>query len=377
MKIAIVNRHYQDAVGGSELQCHVIADTLQQLGHEVVYLVAYSDKSRYDVDYPCLPLGRPFQWAYAKALWSERPDVVYWRCCKKGLLLASLITRAFRIPMIFAVSHVENFTIYKSWSWRSFWPLDCVKKGQRVLGWLFNNMSSFANYLGYMFVDGAVSNNHDLMTRIPVKKRIRIRNCIVDSVTPFHWNRPFVLWVANLKPNKRPERYIQLAGMCQDLDVDFLMVGAVQSKQYEYVSLPSALPGNVHYLGPKSLAQVNGMLHESLFLVHTCLPEGFCGNLIQAWHYRKPTVTLTFDPEGIIAAHQLGYVSGSMEQMAVDVRRLVADDALRDVMGRRAHDLAVRWFDARTNVSTLGDFITQLLQAKRSIHLKWALPSRR
>lgn len=376
MKIAIVNRHYEDAVGGSELQCHVVAARLQDLKHEVVYLVAYPRKSRYDADYRCLPLGDRFPWAYAKALWRERPDVVYWRCCKRRFLLASLVTRAFRVPLVFGVSGIENVTVCRPWPRGTFSQISHLRKVKRVFGWLLDNARSLANYAGYLLAQGAVSNSDDLLSRIPVQRKVRIHNSVVSGLVPFHWPRPYVVWVANLKPGKRPEAYIRVAGMCQDLDVDFLMVGAIQSKRYAYVGTPGSLPPNVHYLGPRRVTEVNGILRESLFAVHTCLPEGFSGNLIQSWFYGKPTVTLMFDPEGVIEAHRLGLVSGSIDQMAMDIRRLVKDDLLRSSMGARAREVAVQWFDARQNVAALEEFFTQLLPAKRGTHLKSALPIR-
>jgi hypothetical protein len=37
MKILIINQHISDALGGSEMQCDLIAHGLTNLGHQVIY----------------------------------------------------------------------------------------------------------------------------------------------------------------------------------------------------------------------------------------------------------------------------------------------------------------------------------------------------
>ena len=98
------------------------------------------------------------------------------------------------------------------------------------------------------------------------------------------------------------------------------MVGCVRNKRYAYFEDPAATPVNLHYLGPKTVAEVNGILAKSQFLVHTCEPEGFGNVFIQAWLQGRPTLTLEYDPDGIIAREALGAVGGTLAGLLLAVR---------------------------------------------------------
>ena len=177
----------------------------------------------------------------------------------------------------------------------------------------------------------------------------------------FEWKRPYVLWVANLKFHKNPEKFVELAEHFEESGVDFLMVGKIQDNRYAYLQSSENLPRNLYYLGPKSLEEVNGMLKSSLFLVHTCDPEGFGNNFIQAWLQAKPTISLYFDPESIIYNNRLGFVSGSLEQMAKDVKKLIKNEQLRIEIGQRAKNFAQQHFDPEPNVRKLDRFFIETL----------------
>ncbi len=47
MKIVIVNQHIQDVIGGSEIQCDLIAANLTSLGHQVTYAGANQQPKQY------------------------------------------------------------------------------------------------------------------------------------------------------------------------------------------------------------------------------------------------------------------------------------------------------------------------------------------
>jgi glycosyltransferase involved in cell wall biosynthesis len=57
-----------------------------------------------------------------------------------------------------------------------------------------------------------------------------------------------------------------------------------------------------------------------LLLTSHC--EGFPTTFIEAWAHGIPTVT-SFDPDGIVAKHQMGYVGESVDDLAAGMSRLV------------------------------------------------------
>ena len=90
MRIAVVNHHPRDVIGGSELQCHLVAKGLAARGHDVTYVaiapvtgvasVAVAGEHGYDVRSSA---AGPV--AVAHAVLATEPDVVYWRFNRRGL----------------------------------------------------------------------------------------------------------------------------------------------------------------------------------------------------------------------------------------------------------------------------------------------------
>jgi len=144
------------------------------------------------------------------------------------------------------------------------------------------------------------------------------------------------------------------------------MVGEVQNNRYNYIKNPDNLPKNLHYLGSKSVEEVNGMIQESLFLIHTCDPEGFGDVFIQAWNSGKPTVSLYFDPDNLIESNQVGMVSGNMASFRKDVENLATNKDLRIKLGREAERLASEKFDPQSNIKKLENMFISILRNSKN-----------
>src|SRR4030042_5006739 len=189
------------------------------------------------------------------------------------------------------------------------------------------------------------------MNKLPVKTQVKIYDLTTSNYKPFKWDKPFVIWIANLKPRKNPERYIELAANYQERNIDFLMIGKIADPEYQYILNKANLPRNLHYLGiVQTNEEVNGIINSSLFLVHTCEPEGFGCVFPQAWLQGKPTISLYFDPEEIITKNKVGFVSGSPQKMVEDTENIIKNEKLRCSMGEKARELAITRFSAEVNV---------------------------
>ena len=369
MKILIINQHPHDCIGGSEIQCDLIAHCLHKLGHYVFYGIANPIHNNYECDYNYIPLKKPFIVSYAALVKNFRPDIIYWRFNKKHLFfLAVLIAKKFKVKFVFAISHFNDterwiwtetkLLSYKSNPEEQFWKIKPLLKWIRSLTLTVRNAW---NYNGFYLADACVALRSDLLCKLPIKREICIYNSMRNEYRPFEWKRPYVLWVANLKSSKNPEKFVELAEHFEESGVDFLMVGKIQDNHYAYLQSSENLPSNFYYLGPKSPEEVNGMLKSSLFLVHTCDPEGFGNNFIQAWLQAKPTISLYFDPDSVINDKRLGFVSGSVEQMVKDVKKLIEDPKLRIEIGQRAKNFAQQHFDPELNVRKLEKFFIETL----------------
>lgn len=114
----------------------------------------------------------------------------------------------------------------------------------------------------------------------------------------------YVLWVANFRQLKRPDRFIELSK--HFVDNHFVMIGAPNEPGvYEkYERLASQIP-NLYFEGKKDFFTTNMYFSKARIFVCTSDFEGMPNTFLQAWHYNIPVVS-TVDPSGIINKYQLG-----------------------------------------------------------------------
>jgi glycosyltransferase involved in cell wall biosynthesis len=367
----IVNHHPAFHLGGSEMQCDLIARQLREQGHDVRYVALRAPGAPPDVPYLVSPWD-PGTSRLGDLLATEPTDVVYWRSGRQFLLRSVLDARLSGVPFIYAISGPSAVDPW--WFRKAQGGLDPVAA---VKSWLVRargGVRARINWEGYRLVDGFVSNTQYLLDRLPTSSGFsRARQCIYNLAAPdatgsaeFAWPRRYVAWVANLSHIKNPEAYLDLARSARGLDVDFLVVGAVKEPAYGYFEDAQRLPENVKYLGPRSPAEVNGLLAGAEMLVHTCYPEGFSGNLIQAWAQGCPTVVLHHDPDGVIERWGAGHHAGSPGRLREACVRLLENPADRDRAASGALRLAREAFDPARNVGKLVDFARSLRRSGRT-----------
>jgi glycosyltransferase involved in cell wall biosynthesis len=313
----------------------------------------------YDTPYHVEP--KPLTWkALRQIVVQYRPEIALWRFSKNQLLLSAIVLRLLKVKMVFSVANLYDVT---PWSHKLGFHIHSF---QMIRALLIQILSSRINHLGYYFVDGVIAQTTEHTLQLPVRKEIVIANSADPTVVPFSWPKPFVIWVANLKPRKNPEAYLELAKHCQQAAIDFLLVGELVNSTYTSLLDQSCLPSNVHYLGTKTYQEVNGIMQQSLCLVHTTYgPEGFPNVFIQAWLQGKPVVSLYCDPDNLIQDQKIGYLSGNVTQMINDTTELITNTSLRDDMGQRAKSFAEAHFNAEQNIRKYETFLQEIC-GKRS-----------
>ena len=367
MKILICNRHTQNSLGGSEIQCDLIARHLHRRGHEVIYAAFETREPPEGVSYPVIPMPRPSTGRLFELLRNERPDLVYWRYNRNRFLRIGLLCRWLGIRNVFSISNPKDVEPWPAFTRANspWWTFDGAQRRARRAS---QKLRGRASYEGYRFFDGVVSLSLNLLQRVPDQplgppRRRAIYNSMDDGrIAPFYWPRPYVAWVANLKRCKNPEHFVALARRLRDLPVDFLMCGAIQHEEYRGFEDRGRLPENLFYLGPKSVAEVNGLLRGALCMVHTCDPEGFGNNFIQAWMQKTPTVSLFFDPDELIETRRMGFLSRSPSRFQRHVRTLCRDGRLRREMGRRARAFSMEHFHPDKNLPRYEAFFHDVVQ---------------
>lgn len=367
MKIAIINQHPHDSLGGSEIQSDIIATHLTRFGHQVVYLAVMGSKTAYDVPYTVIPMGDLNPFHLYRILKDIHPDIIYWRFDKNALFTSALISRLAKCKFVFSITSNGNVKVWVGGSQLIFakpgWYKEVTLRHiVRDILYLYPIRGAINYSAIQLFADGVVSMNKDYLGKILVKKKKTIYDSEPTEAVDFSWPKPYLIWVANLKKIKNPELYVQLAETLLDTDVDFLMVGKIQHQEYEYIASSNMGPSNFHYLGPKTLFEVNGIIKNALFLVHTCDVEGFPNNFIQAWQQGKPTISLYYDPEGIIEREKLGYFSRTFPKLVEDTRHLIENEPDRLRLGQKAREFANENFDSEKNVRQLEAFLVKVME---------------
>jgi len=333
VRIAVVNQHLRDVVaGGSELQCHLLADGLAARGHDVVYAAVggSTDQHREAVG------GRPHEFRYqlisvpndpealARAVVDLAPDVVYWRHNRRGVREVARALAHAAVPLVFAIAHVDDVSPWPSWPApdRNASLRDRASDLRSRVRWR-RQLTAFGD------VSAIASQRTDLIGRVPldtVALQRHVPNIMDPHVEPFAWPRRYVAWVGNLKPRKRPELIPSIADALEAHGIDLVVAGPAQDARYRWLTEPQAAHPNLHHVGAPSPAQVTGLLAGARCLAVTAMPEGFSNVMIQAWWGGTPTVTLDYDPDGVVVAQRLGSVAeGDVARFISDVVRIATD----------------------------------------------------
>lgn len=353
MRIAIVNNHWQYAPGGSELQSHIIAREMAGRGHYVAYIAPGSPdiicRTSYDVN-PC----RKDAGSIIRAVLESRPDIVYWRYYRSYLRQVQRAVKVEHIPFVFVVC---NRTLTRPWF--------TDRRVKNPVIRVFKMLRDRWQYGAIERSDIVVSINRELLGKIRAENKTCLPLVMDEDYRDFDWPVPYCAWVSNLRRVKRPEKFIRLAERMRDTEIAFLMAGRVLDENYRYIEEGKGCPGNLHYIGQKSFEEINGILRNSLFHVHTCEPEGFGNVFVQAWMQGRPSLSLGFDPGGYIREYNIGFVADNdMERFERYARELIENKDLREEMGVRAYESARGLFSVERGINDLENLFLSIIKGK-------------
>ena len=359
LHVAVVNRHPDDSIGGSELQCDLFARGLVERGHRVTYVALHADMTApepQDAPYARVRLDRADSHdavRIADAIVASGADVVYWRYGRQRLdgVVARLARAPHRVPLVLAVAHVDDVS-----RWPSSPP---VRGGPRdVAADLRHRLAHRRSWRAFRDVAAVAAQREDFLGRVPVALQRYIPNVVDPTTVPFVWPRPYVAWVASIKPRKRPEQLVPLARALAEHGIDLLVAGRVSDPRYRALAMYDTAVPNLHPLGPLPPMEAAGLIVGARCLAVTFRPEGLSNAVIQAWWHGVPTVSLDYDPDGAIEAHGLGAVCAGDEQRFRAAVVAHANDArLAGDAGGRARDYARRRFALDRNVALLEDLL--------------------
>ena len=132
-----------------------------------------------------------------------------------------------------------------------------------------------------------------------------------------------VLWIANLRPVKRPELFLELARLAPSLR--FHMAGGAvpgEEKYYRQIEDEARHVPNLTFHGKVPFMDIGGLFDRTRLFANTSEVEGFPNTFLQAWVRGIPVVT-TFDPDGMVAREALGTTHADVRDMARSIDSLL------------------------------------------------------
>lgn len=369
--LLITGSHPMDLIGGAELQTLMIANGLLEYGYESTFLAAdANEQSRArinNLDVIKIPgrskVGSARHKKYLEtAILESRPDVCYVRTFNE-LMWALPICNHHAIPVVTICC-----------SGRDISPFPSKLKPRRLLANL-RYLELFRRYLNFrsMRLSDEIFCNTNLLWEGIRRWYPDMPGGVIYNGHPIPPQEEIhkgysrrVIWVNNIKRIKRPEIFIKLAGCFPD--VEFVMIGRLEStgRYMNYVrALIEHASSNLNYLGCLAFDKVNLEISMSDILFYTSdILEGFGNSLIQAWMRGVPTISLNYDPDGIIERESIGRCSNDFSQLVNDTGELIGNPVVLCEMSERAREYAKTNHDSKRMISQYEMLFRELYDQK-------------
>ena len=335
--------HWTVLMGGAQYQIACLLDELLALKRYDIYYVARRVKPNFQPDgYRIVALARHGSvprlgylvdaMPLYRALHDIQPDVIYQRVACGYTGIAAHYARRNGARLIWHISS------------------DADVNPQRLRA----GTNAIRRHLDKWSIEYGIRHAHHIVAQTETQAQSLERNYrrTADAVIPNFHPAPrevitktgplSVVWVANLKPLKRPEVFVRLAAQLRDVKgARFVMVGAQPTHPHggwsERLMRSIRATPHIEYLGELTQDEVNKLLARAHVLVNTSQYEGFPNTFIQAWMREVPVVSLNIDPDGVLEREAVGFHARTEERLLQVVRKLLTDPALRAEYAQRAH----------------------------------------
>lgn len=339
--------HFEQSMGGAEYQISLLIDFLKKQSARIEIYYVFEDnrtpiENRLNIQLVPLKkikLNKRFgdRWfLYRKEIMTEleriQPDVIY--------------TRFFSSWSGIAANFAHQNNCVHIWALAS--DNDVTRLQQKV------SLAKPLNFLENKWVKKAFRSAHYILTqnryqqeqlqalykREGVLIRQSAHSCQENSIV-----KPdsfvAICWIANLKPIKQPELFIELAERFKTNQfVNFTMIGRPHKDYNKLLQDAEDQIPNFHYLGEIPNDEVNKQLGQSHILVNTSEYEGFSNTFVQAWMRKVVVVSLNSNPDGLLTEKEIGFVSKNINELEKNIRDLVANTDNIETMGKKAFDYA-------------------------------------
>lgn len=323
--LPVLSRAYdRHGIGGEQVQQTLLARALARRGWDVSMVVAdygQADCARVDGitlhkahrlegGVPVLRFLHPRLTGLWSALRRADADVYYLSCASMQLGVAAAFARLHGRRVVFRIAS----------------DADC--EPDRLLIEHARDRWLYAWGLERADVVLAQSAHQARRMRANYGRDSRVASMLVDPaqrVSGFDARDIDVLWVANLRPLKRPALVLELARRLPGLRVH-VVGGALPGHEAlhdEVRAQARALP-NVQFHGRVPYHETRDLYERARVFVSTSELEGFPNSYLQAWRCGTPSVAF-FDPDGLVLSQGLGATVESLDGLVAHTRLLAID----------------------------------------------------
>lgn len=262
--------------------------------------------------------------AWFRFLRAERPDWCFWQCADPLWGPAAEIARWLGVRTAFSAMHDGNVQLRKTLARRKQWRL--------LYAW------------GLQRSDVIFVQHYGQRDCLPSRWRERAYLLpgifpVPDRITPHSERTGTVVWMAVIRPAKRPDLLIEIASQLPT--VHFVVGGSPnlslwESGKIEHIMAQLRSLPNVDYRGHVAPQQALKIIAEGNLFLSTSDGEGFPSVFLEAWGAGTPVVSLQIDPDHKIRDYGLGMVTDTVEGTIEAVRSLMTSPERCQDMGVRA-----------------------------------------
>ena len=356
-KVAILyTAHWQQAIGGAELQIKFLIENLICKNFEVYFI--YEDKKIPFVNefnkLNLIPIKRVIKskrfgdpWVLQRIhvfnhLTRIKPDAIYSRTYSSWSGYATKYAIRNNISHVWAVASNNDIpSIVNKISFLK--PLD--KLAQSLMNFTVKNCSKIIVQNSKQQSD--LLNLFDRKGVLVTQASKPVKSVeLIDKSS----NKLEVVWIANLKPIKQPEVFLKLVkNFINDSRINFTMVGKPSKNYYRVISELDHV-SNFKFLGQIDNRRVNDLLLKSHVLINTSISEGFSNTFVQAWLRKTVVVSMNSNPDNILTDKRIGFVEGTLSDICTRLEFLLENNKDLVDIGDKAYEYAMNNHNIEKNL---------------------------
>lgn len=365
--------YYLNTVGGAEVQLHMMATGLAGLGaSDVSYVTTDIDESTYSEGVRIVKIpsngenGRCLFEDFARALDSVSPDLVLQLGRKQFTWYAARYCSLRGIPFLFsAASDIDCRPFREFPRYFGEFPLKKLTNPARLARAFVMDRRTLGAMKSADLVMAQTETQRRRLKRLCRKEVAIFQN--LHHVPPVEHivkdEPPTVLWLASMKPVKRPQLFLEVCRGLRNRGVRVVMAGRMNNERFRGQIDELVQSGDLEYIEHVTFEQSNELLARASVFVLTSRHEGLPNTLIQAWLRRTPTVSLGVDPDGMITSNNIGVHTTRVGETVDAILGLLADNERYNRVANAARTFAIERFGMDSQVQRLNQHVDRALNA--------------